>query len=144
VTEFVQPPHSPDAEAKVVGLMLGNPKVIGAALGTQIEPEHFFLPAYRILFAEIQQAYYSDEPTDPLSIAERVKRPLAKLSGVDEREAVQRVQKLAGGQRGDVADTARIVRRHSDSRAVLDLAQSAIRRVQDGEEDLRAGRVRRA
>jgi replicative DNA helicase len=132
---FVAPPHSPEAEAKTVGLALASPRALADAIGTQLEPEHFHLAPYRMLYAELQQAYYSDEPVDALSIAERIKRPLARITGVDEREAVQRVQRLAAGQRGAIADVAAIVRRHSDARAILDLAQAAIRSVQEGEQD---------
>jgi replicative DNA helicase len=117
------PPHSPDAEASVVGGMLAESRVVGEVIGTLLEPRHFYLPAMRALFHEIVAAYYADDPIDPLSIGELTSKTLSRAWRCEEAEAVRRVQTLASGRRGsESVDHARIVKRDSDYRDLLDLA----------------------
>jgi replicative DNA helicase len=49
-------PHSPDAEASVIGQMLAAPKIAGEVVGTLLEPAHFHTPAFRALYHEIVSA----------------------------------------------------------------------------------------
>lgn len=126
-------PHSVEAESSVVGVMLANPKVIGEVVGTLLEAEHFYLPAFKALFRAIVDAYYADEPTDALTIGELQAKTLARTWRSDEDEAVRTVVELAAGRKPFAANAiahARLVKRDADFRALLDLAKAIERSVQ--------------
>lgn len=91
-----------------------------------IEPEHFYNAACRVLWEEIVSRYYADDPIDPLSVAQAKAKALMRVWNVSEDEAVGRVSALTQGRRfaGKAMDHALIVKRDSDYRALLDLADS--------------------
>lgn len=132
----VAPPYSQSAEESIVGQMLARPKIIGEVVGTLLEPAHFYLPPYRTLYHQVLDAYYADDPIDPLTIGELSAKPLSKLWRCGEPEAVERVRQLAAGQNfaGSAVDHARIVKRDSDYRRMLDLAASIQRAVASEEQ----------
>jgi replicative DNA helicase len=132
-------PHSQEAEASVVGQLLAQPKVVADVVGTMLQPEHFYLAPYRLIYSRIVESYYADESIDALVIAESVGKELAKVTGVSEAEAVRKVTTLAKGQRQlavrQAKDHAAVVKKHSDFRAVIDLAHTALREVEDETRD---------
>jgi replicative DNA helicase len=132
----VAPPHSQTAEESIVGQMLAKPDLVAEVVGTQLEPRHFYMPAYRTLYHAILDAWYADDPRDALTIGELSAKRLSKLWRCEEPEAVQRVQAIAQGQgfSGNPADHARIVRRDADYRAMLELAASIQRSVANEEQ----------
>lgn len=99
-----------------------------------LEPSHFFLAPYRLIYERIVETYYADESIDALVIAESVGKQLASLTGATEAEAVRKVTALAKGQRqlapSQAKGHAAVVKRHSDYRAILDLAHTALRQVE--------------
>lgn len=120
-------PYSEEAEKSVLARMLsGGPKLTGQVIGTLLEPEHFYLPASKVLAGAIYDAYYADEPIEPLSIGEVAAKRLAKIWQVDESQSVVRVRQLAQSQQytGNVIDHAKVVKRHCDFRLLLDLSQA--------------------
>lgn len=126
-------PHSPEAEASVIGQMLAQPQVVGEVVGTLLEPQHFYVPAFRALYHTIVESYYADDPIDALTIATLSAKTLARAWDCDESQAVAQVQSLTLGQgafAGDAADHARLVKRDSDYRALLDLSVSIQRAVE--------------
>lgn len=123
----VPPPHSPEAEQAVVGrIMSEGTKLAGRVVGSTLEPPHFYSPALRVIFEACYEAYYADEPMDPLTIGEQKAKSLSRLWNVDEREAIRRVRILAEGQSfsGNVIDHAKLIKRDSDYRLLLGLAES--------------------
>jgi replicative DNA helicase len=127
-----RPPHSPEAEASVVGQMLANNKVVGEVVGTLLEPEHFFLPAFQALYRTILSAYYADEAVDPISIGEQLAKTLARTWACTEDEAVQKVGEIAAGQRqfsGRAVDHAKVIKQDADRRSLLELAATIERGV---------------
>jgi replicative DNA helicase len=133
VSETVmEPPHSPDAEASVVGQMLAAPTVVGPVIGTQLLPDHFFLSPFRALYHATVESYYAEEAIDALTIGELSSKTLARTWSCDERAAVRHVQKLAAGQRAaavEAVNHARLVRRHFEYRELLELAATVQRTV---------------
>ena len=116
-------PHNPDVESAVVAGMLADPSCIGEVVGTLLEPGHFHTAAGRLLYGAVVEAFYADDPVDALVIGELQAKRLAPLWGVDEKQAVRRLQKLAGERRdGSVVDHARLVKRDADYRMLLELA----------------------
>lgn len=132
----VAPPFSQTAEESIVGQMLAKPDLVAEVVGTQLEPRHFYVPAYRTLYHSILDAWYAEDPRDPLTIGEVCAKQLSKLWRCGEDEAVERVRTLAQGQAfsGSPADHARLVRRDADYRAMLELAASIQRSVANEEQ----------
>lgn len=120
------PPYSEEAESSVVGQLLSQPKTVGEVVATLLEPAHFYVPGYRALYGAIVDAYYADDPIDPLSIGELVSKPLSRSWKCTEAEAVGRVQQLAQGRgakfAGHAVDHAKLVKRDADYRQLLDLS----------------------
>jgi replicative DNA helicase len=126
-------PHSAEAERSVLGQMLADSKLIGEVLGTKLSHNDFYIPAHKLIFEAIGIAYYADDPTDPLSIGETIAMKLGTLWSCTENDAIVRVRDLAIGQSftGSVIDHARVVKKHSDMRALVDLAKSVEKAVEE-------------
>lgn len=123
---MTQLPYSEEAERSVVGQMLRHPSCIGEVSATLLEPSHFYVAPFRLLYDRLIEAFFADDPLDPLTIGEACSKRLAAAWGLDEQEAVQRV--IALGTRsqfaGNPVDHARVVKRHADLRALLSVADS--------------------
>lgn len=135
-------PHSPDAEASVVGGLLSEPARVADVVGTMLEPTHFYVAPMRALFDEIVAAYYGDDPIDPLTIGTLCSKALSKAWSCDEQAAVRHVGVMAEEADGDDAvDHARIVKRDADYRALLDLSAvltKAVEKETDAPEEIAA------
>jgi replicative DNA helicase len=130
-------PFSLSAEQSVVGQCLATPKITGQVVSTMLEAAHFYNPPMAALYDEVVQRYYADETIDALSIGEHVGKTLARSWEVSEDEAVSRVQRLAAGRQGravEAIEHAKVVKRHADYRALLELA-AQIERDVDAELD---------
>lgn len=127
------PPHSDVAEASVVASLLGDPKTVPEVVGALLEPRHFFSPGYHLLFEEIVDSYYADDPLDSISVAQRCAKQLAVAWQLEEGDVVQRVTQLVErrkGVDGTVADHALLVRRYADYRALQELSLEVGRAVE--------------
>lgn len=140
-----QRPHSPQAEASVVGQMLAAPRHVGPVVGTLLDPEHFYDPAAKAVYGEVVARFYADEPTDALSVARAVAKPLTRIWGGTENDAIKRVQELATGRKFDGSPVAHadIIKRDAAYRNLLDLADSIYSAVESEREtpDKLAGSV---
>lgn len=127
-------PFSEEAEKSVISrLLTGGAKLAAEVVGTLLEPEHFYMPASKILYGAIYDAYYSDEPIEPLAIGETCAKRLSKLWSVDESQAVVRVRQLSQAQQfgGNVIDHAKVIKRHYDYRLLLELSRALQEEVGD-------------
>jgi hypothetical protein len=88
------PPHSKEAEASVIGTLLGHRDRMGEVVGTMLEGRHFYLAPYRLLFDAMVELYFADETWDPITLAEANMRRLRGFWNVDESEVVSRVRGL--------------------------------------------------
>jgi len=104
--------------------MLQRPKIVGEVIGTLLQPEHFYVRPYRILYTEIINAYYADSGIDALSVVESAGRKLTESWLAEKDEVVEKVRALAGrGQPQEAVSHARIVKRDHDRRSLLELSQ---------------------
>lgn len=138
-----QLPHSPEAEASVVGMLLAKPKVAANIVGTVLMPDHFHVTAMKVLYEQIVENYYADDPIDALVIAEACSKKLQRVWNCTESEVVKHVQGLASGQRQfaerKAKDHADVVKRHADLRSLLDLSATIQRQV--AEEDIDPNKI---
>jgi replicative DNA helicase len=118
-------PHSPEAEKSVVSAMLTRPKMIGEIVGTMLLPEHFYTPFLRRSFDLIVDSYFSDEPIDPLSIAQKGGRQLAGMVGGDTPDVSAKFLRTLAAHPAphEAVAHSTIIRRDCDRRKLLELAQ---------------------
>lgn len=121
---LTQLPVSPEAEKSVVGAMLTRPKLIGEVIGTMVQAEHFHNAFLRQAFDLIVDAYFSDHPIDPLSIAQRGGKKLAAAVGSDGPEASAKVLRTLTAHQAphEGVAHAEIVKRDFDRRGLIELA----------------------
>lgn len=126
-------PAAPEAERVVLGAILNDPKLATEMVDAALAPEHFHDGANRTVFEAIQQAYYADDPIDPVVIAAENKRRLAKLWMIDEADVVRRVVGLKASPlaQADPRANARLVRAAFNMREILNLANLALMQVQN-------------
>lgn len=124
-------PHSLDVESSVIGRLLADPSRVGEVVGSLLEPEHFYGVPYRLLYEQIVDRYYADDPLDALSVAESVAVPLSKAWNMDPAGAARRVVGMAETSEGDAYDHAVLVKRDSDYRALLRLGRRIEKAVSD-------------
>lgn len=132
-------PHSKDAEMSVIGMLLAKPSVAANVVHAILKADDFYVAGCRVLFEQIEENFIADDPIDPLVIAESCAKKLSRLWDCDEREVVRRVEHLAKGQRQSadrkVQDHAHVVKRHSNYRHLLELAETIKREVSEEEAD---------
>lgn len=127
-------PHSLEAERAVVGrVMAHGHKIAGEVIGTKLEPSHFYIPAHQVIYGAIFDAYYADEPVEPLAIGDTCAKRLAKIWSCEENDAIVRVRELAINQTftGSIIDHAKVVKRKWDLRCILELASQMQQEVAD-------------
>ena len=56
-------------------MLAGGTKTSGEVIGTQLSPADFYAPTNQILYDAIYNAYFADDPIDPLSIGEVASPP---------------------------------------------------------------------
>lgn len=132
-------PHSPEAEKSVIGMLLAQPKVAPNVVGALLDADDFYVAGLRILFSRIEENYYADDPIDPLVVGEACAKQLSRLWNVTERETIRKIEGLASGQRQfaerQVLDHAKLVKKHSNYRHLIDLADGIKRQAGEEEED---------
>ncbi|MBU1672159.1 MAG: AAA family ATPase [Actinobacteria bacterium] len=73
MTDNKIPPHNIEAEESVLGAMMISPAAAGEALEVLV-PEDFYREAHRTLFRVISDVLALGKPTDPVVVAEELKR----------------------------------------------------------------------
>lgn len=129
------PPSSRAAEESVVGQVLANPSALAKVIATGLEPADFYHSPMKLLFEQVLESYYADDPIDPLTIAEGAERRLARLLNCPGPEAVEKVTKLAarngGALNANASDHALLIRKHADYRSLQSLAFALMHSLED-------------
>ena len=68
------PPHSQESEKAVLGAILKEPIHLSGVCADGLLPEHFFMDAHRRIFEAMVDLDSTNDPTDLVSVAERLKR----------------------------------------------------------------------
>lgn len=131
--------YSNDAEGAVVGSMLANPKIVGQVVSSKLEGGHFYRPHFAALYEQVVTAYYADDPIDPVTIGEPIRRQLASAFNCDESEAVGRlraaVMSYSGASPAAALKHVAVVRRHADRRALLTMTYRVQRALAEDDGD---------
>jgi replicative DNA helicase len=129
-------PYSAQAEVSVIGRMLAKPQVIGEVAATLLQGAHFHVAAHRVLYDQMIESFYADDPIDPLTVAEASMKRLERLWDAPHDEVVRRVRDMAAvgtAGLGEAPEHALVVKRYADLRSLLDLS-AAIRVAVEREE----------
>lgn len=118
-----------EAERSVIAGILATPKLAGEVVATMLQPQHFADAALRRIYRTISDAYYGDDPIDPLTVGSLCSAELARIWRCEEPEAISRVQSLATHGGSDPVAHARLVKRDSDYRDLLEVAADLARSV---------------
>lgn len=117
-------PASQRAEEALLGSVFRDPALAPVVIATMLEPDHFFFRPYKLVYAEIVERYYADDPIDALLIAEEVQQRVAAAWKCTEREAVDRVMALkASSADSPPIELATVIRKHHDYRELLALSE---------------------
>lgn len=117
-------PASQRAEEALLGSILRDPDQAPIVIGTMLEPEHFFFRPYKLVYSDVIERYYSDDPIEALLIAEGIQVKVAEAWKCSEREAVDRVLALKGASTdAPVVDLSSLIRKHHDYRELLKLSE---------------------
>lgn len=68
------PPHSQESEKAVLGAILKEPVHLSSVTASGLLPEHFFADAHRRIFEVMMELDAANDPTDIVSVAEKLKR----------------------------------------------------------------------
>ena len=71
-TEALNLPHSKEAEKAVLGAVLKEPDQANLVMEL-LKPEHFFVDAHRTIFTAMIELYSKNEPTDILTVADKLR-----------------------------------------------------------------------
>lgn len=124
-------PNSPEAEWSVVGQILTKPDVIAQVIGAQAESVDFFRPDTRLIFEAAVETHYAGDRVDPVTVAERLRAPLARQWNVPEDEVPTVLHQQATSRAGmdSVIDHLQVVKRLADQRRLLAVIQQAERAI---------------
>lgn len=84
------PPYSEEAERTTLGTILYEPETIRICTKKDITPNHFYIPAHRLIFEAMQDLQTKGRPTDILLVAERL-RDKGQLDAVGGSLALDRM-----------------------------------------------------
>ncbi len=116
-------PHSAEAEAAILGLILLDNAALHQAL-EHLVPEDFYVEAHRRIFAAMSALYEKGRPVDPVTLREE----LEASGGLAEIGGVARIAALMSGlpQLQNVESYVRIVREKSLLRKLIRAGQQIV------------------
>lgn len=123
------------AEWSIVATLVTDPTLVAEVVGSQLEAGDFIRVDAQVLYATTVEAYFADQPVEPLTIAEKVRKVLAREWEVKE-SAVSEALLTRLGQRdlsSKVIEHAAIVKRLSTARKLHSVANRAINSIEEGE-----------
>jgi replicative DNA helicase len=125
-------PHSSDAEKAVLGAVLKEPVLLNG-VSDGLLPNHFFHDAHRNIYSVMLDLDARGEPTDIVTVAERLKSGSSSGPEVGPGYLIELMESAPIAQ--NLNYYASIVRKHANLRRVIGLCQSTIGRAtsNDGE-----------
>lgn len=125
-------PFNEDAEEAVVQGILNDPEAVGLALLERLEPDHFFVERYRLVYAAILDLYRAGTEIGYVSLLDRLKA----AGALDEVGGPSAITKLIAftpvpGWASNVRGSAAVVREKAERRAMLEHASAVARAAYD-------------
>lgn len=119
------PPHSVEAEKAVLGAVLREPDTLNL-IADKLLPEHFFLDAHQQIFGAMVELYNLNEPTDILTVAEKLRRLGRDSEYLGPAYLVELTESAPVTQ--NIEHYARIVRDCYYLRRIIDACQTTVKK----------------
>lgn len=129
------PPHSIEAEKAVLGAVLRNSEALNL-IADKVKPEYFFLDIHQHIYEAMASLYHHNEPTDILTVAERIKRNGHDSDQLSPSYLVELTEVAPLAQ--NIEHHAKIVRDYFYVRKIISTCQSTIRKALNHEGDVAA------
>jgi replicative DNA helicase len=128
------PPQNLEAERGVLGaILLSERSLYTLVIEEGLRPEHFYREAHRRIYAAMLKLYSANEPIDPLTVADTLKRA-GELDTVGGTAAIDELT-VAVPLVGNARRYAGIVREHALRRQIMHLSQWAQQEALAGAQD---------
>jgi replicative DNA helicase len=118
-------PHSKDAERAVLGAVLREPDAANLVVD-KLKAEHFFLDVHRRIFEIIVELYQRNEPTDILTVADRLRGKADGETVIGPAYLIELTENCPVAQ--NVEYYASMVRDYFYLRGIIDACQKTIRK----------------
>jgi replicative DNA helicase len=114
------PPHNLSAERSVLGAVLLDDRHLGRLVEEKLEPEHFYRPDHRAIYAAMRALYNAGQKIDHVTVAEQ----LAQNGELEQLGGPQAIEELVAWvpATGNAMDYGRIVIDHWKLREMLGTA----------------------
>jgi len=123
--QVLAPPHSVEAEKAVLGTVLREPDALNL-IADKITPEHFYLDPHRQIFEAMVEQYKIGEPTDILTVAEKLRRLHADSDYLGPAYLVELTEAAPVTQ--NVEFYAKVVRDYYYLRRIIDACQTTVKK----------------
>jgi replicative DNA helicase len=124
-TKTFAPPHSVEGEKAVLGAVLREPDTLNL-VADKLIPDHFFLDAHQQIFGAMVELYNANEPTDILTVAEKLRRLGRASEYLGPAYLVELTESSPVTQ--NVEHYARIVRDNFYLRRIIDACQTTVKK----------------
>lgn len=119
------PPHSVDAEKALLGAVLRDPDTLNL-IADKVIPDHFYLDAHRQIYQAMVEQYHLSEPTDLMTVAEKLRRLGSDSEYLGPAYLVELTESSPVTQ--NVEYYAHLVRDYYYMRRVIDACQTTIKK----------------
>ncbi len=119
------PPHSLDAERAVLGAILRDADALNA-IADKLSPEQFYLDAHRQTYAAMCELYQQNEPTDIMTVAEKLRRLHADSDYLGPAFLVELTERSPVSQ--NIEYYAKVVRDYYYLRRIITACQSTVQK----------------
>ncbi|MCX6105347.1 MAG: replicative DNA helicase [Proteobacteria bacterium] len=130
--QVLAPPHSLDAEKAVLGAVLRDADAFNL-IADKLKAEQFYLDAHRDIFQAMCELYQLNEPTDILTVAEKLRRQHADNDFLGPAYLVELTENSPFTQ--NIEYYARVVSEYYFLRRIINACQSTVKKAMsyDGE-----------
>ena len=119
------PPHSLEGEKAVLGAILREPESLNT-VADKLVPDFFYLDAHRQIFTAMLELYQANEPTDILTVADKLRRLGAASEYLGPQYLVELTESSPVAQ--NIEYYAGIVREHHYLRKIIISCQDTIQK----------------
>lgn len=129
-------PYIKQAEDSVIAAAIRQQAIIpDLTTNAGLRFDDFYQPSHQTIWNWIVNAFYADEPIDPVTVGANLSGKLKVAWAIQEHEVVPALERLVlTADRGSALKHAKLVREASDKRRLLDLASRIQQRVEDAQE----------
>ncbi|MFP4476251.1 MAG: replicative DNA helicase [Desulfatibacillaceae bacterium] len=134
LTAYTMPPQNSEAEQSLLTAVLVDPKTI-TNVADVVDPDDFYVPAHRMIFAAMRKLFDRNEPTDLVAVTNELKnqKQLEDVGGMDYMLRLMDSVAMAVNP----PYYAKIIKEKATLRRLIDASRKIIRECHESREDVR-------